>query len=74
MLKAGMGNWECGIGNVEKVSQQKGVSTEIEKKTFFTHRTWNCDLSFLRFSQFGIVSVESWWYLLWLDVSQVPWK
>ena len=28
----GMWNWECGIGNVEKVSQQKGVSTEIEKK------------------------------------------
>ena len=56
----GMGNWEWGIGNVEKVYQQKGVSTEIEKKTFFTHRTCNFDLSFLQFSQFGIVSVESW--------------
>ena len=26
-------------------------------KTFFTHKTWNCDLIFLQFGQFGIVSV-----------------
>ena len=35
-------------------------------KTFFTHKTWNCDLIFLQFGQFGIVSVTTWWYLLWL--------
>ena len=57
---------------MQKVSQQKGVSTEIEMKTFFTHKTWNFDLIFLQFGQFGIVSVATWWYLLWLVFSQVP--
>ena len=67
LLKAGIG-----IGNMQKVSQQKVVSTEIEMKTFFTHKTWNFDFIFLQFGQFSIVSVATWWYLLWLVVSQVP--
>ena len=31
---------------MQKVSQQKGVSTEIEMKIFFTQKTRNCDLTF----------------------------
>ena len=40
---------------------------------------WSCSFDhffffflFLQFGQFGIVSVATWWYLLWLVVSQVP--
>ena len=51
---------------MQKVSLQKGVPTEIKMKTFFAHKTWNCDLIFLQFGQFGIISVATWWYLLWL--------
>ena len=61
-----------GIGNVQKVSQQKGVLTEIEMKTFFTPETWNCDLIILQLGQFGIGIVDTRWYLLWLVLSQVP--
>ena len=34
------------MGKMQKVSQQKGVPTEIEMKTFLSHKTWNCDLIF----------------------------
>ena len=50
---------------MQKVSQQKSVSTKIEMKTFFTHKAqWNCDLIFLQFGQLGIASVDIRWYLL----------
>ena len=59
---------------MQEVSQQRGVPKEIEMWVFFTHKTWNSDLIFLQFGQLGIASVDTWWYLLWLVVSQVPWK
>ena len=50
-----MWNWECG----ESLSTERCLNRNRKKKTFFTHSTWSCDLSFLQFSQFGIVSVIS---------------